>query len=62
MLRTRVGRTEVETHPPTIPDLGGSQNGSLEDCSLKTVKMVDPISRIRFEVCVKEDYQRECHV
>ena len=29
---------------------------------LKTVKMVDPISRIRFEVCGKEDYQGECRV
>ena len=64
MLCTSVGRKKVETHHPTIPDMGGSQNGSFEviiwetkfEC--KIVKMVDPISRVRFEVCGKEDYQR----
>ena len=30
MLCTRVGHIEVETHHPTILDMGGSQNGSVE--------------------------------
>ena len=30
MLCTRVGRTEVKAHHPTIPSMGSSQDGSIE--------------------------------
>ena len=62
MLCTRVGCTKVETHHSTIPSIGGSKNGSLEVpiretiFKWKTIKMIDPISRVRFEVCGEEDY------
>ena len=48
--------------------MGGSQNESLKvpiwetSFEWKVVKMVDTISRVRFEVCGKEDWQGEHRV
>ena len=63
-----MGRIEVETHYPTFPNISSRPNGSIEvlvwetRIEWKTIKMVDPISKIRFEVCSKENHQRKHHV
>ena len=57
MLCSRVGHAKTKAHHPTIPYMDSSHNRPVEvfvweaHLKQKFVKMVDPIGKIRFEVC-----------